>query len=66
MKDDVFTIFYDGKLMVVLHQFVTGVYPLAENVLDWYAKNYAFDRKRITGCYSYSISVADVKYEEFV
>lgn len=61
---DCFAIFYENKILVIL----TGLYvplPLPNNVLDWYANNYAFERNKLTGCYCQSISVAEMKYEDF-
>ena len=61
---DTFAIFYDGALFVTLTGF-RGVLPEVHKVLDYYAREYGLDRKHLSGTYVQSISVADMKYEDF-
>ena len=63
--EDCYTIFYNGKLLVVLTGFVGAPLPERNNILDWYAKNYAFERKALTGGYVHSIPINGMKYEDF-
>lgn len=66
--ENAFVVFYDSKVLVVLSGFRTvWPSPMTEHVLDWYAKEYAFERKRLTGCYAYECSIdQNMKYEDFV
>lgn len=63
--EDTYAIFYDCKLLVILTGFDGAPLPDRFDILDWYAKNYAFERKRLSGGYAHSISVKGMKYEEF-
>ncbi len=66
MKNGAFLIYYDKNLLVVLTDFKMFGTPMPHEVLDWYAENYAFERKKLTGRYTDSlISVKDMKYEDF-
>lgn len=63
--EDTFTVFYDLKVLVVLTGFDGAPLPETNKVLDWYAENYAFERKRLCGGYTHSVSVKGMKYEDF-
>ncbi len=63
--EDTFIIFYKRKILITLTGFKGSPFPPTENVLDWYGKNYGFEREQLTGCYSRSISVAEMKYQDF-
>lgn len=62
---DTFVIFYEGKVLIVLKINDMPPLPNSQQILDWYAKNYAFERFKLTGCYSHSIDVSQLKYEDF-
>lgn len=59
-----FAIYYDQSLLVMLTN-VSNPKPLPTAILDWYAKNYAFDRKRLSWSSVCSIDCREMKYEDF-
>lgn len=63
--ENTFAVFYDKKLLVVLTDFDGAPLPERNDILDWYAANYAFERARLTGAYSHSVSVKGMKYNDF-
>ena len=62
--EDCFVVCYDEKALVVLRD-IGGILPLREHILDWYAKSYAFERRRLSGGYLHSVSCEGMKYEDF-
>ncbi len=62
---DCFIVFYDDKLLVALTNFDCVIIPEMDSILDWYAKEYAVERRRLTGGFSLSVSVKGMKYREF-
>lgn len=62
-----FVIFHDQKLLVTLTNINSlCIAPLPTEVLDWYAKHYAFERSKLSGYWCHSIDVKDMKYEDFI
>lgn len=65
--EDTFVIYHDGRPLVTLTNLGKGkILPTRENVLDWYGRNYCFERSKLTGCFLHSISVKDMSYEDFI
>lgn len=63
--EDCFVVFYDKQVFVILRGFKGTPFPEKKDILDWYAREYMFDRSKLSGGYSYSIDVTDMKYEDF-
>ena len=61
---DMFAIYYDNRLLVILKN-MPNVRPLPTAVLDWYAENYAFDRKKLSWSAVSDIDCAGMKAEDF-
>lgn len=61
---DTLVIFYDGVVLVVLTN-VKVVSPNKIEILDWYANVYAFERKKLNAVWTQSISVENMKYEDY-
>ncbi len=59
--EDCFAIFYEYKLLIILRG-LDIPFPSREAILDWYGKNYLYDRSKLNGVFSLSI---DVSNEEF-
>lgn len=59
-----FAIYYEQALLVILTN-VPNTRPLPTQILDWYAKNYAFDRKKLSWSSVCNIDCKDMKYEDF-
>lgn len=60
-----FIVLMDGRPLVVLTEFNT-VLPTPQEVLDWYGANFAFDRKRLTGCYLNDYCVKNMQHQDFL
>jgi hypothetical protein len=59
-----FAIFCDQKLLVVLTDLKSPL-PLPTTVLDWYAREYGYERERLSWASPCTIDCKDMKYEDF-
>lgn len=59
-----FAIYYDKQLLVVLTN-MPNVNALPTKILDWYAKNYAFERSKLSWSSVCSIDCHEMKTEDF-
>jgi len=60
-----FAIYYDQCLLVVLENLPSKPLPLPTKVLDWYSREYAYDRKRLSWSSINTIDCKHMKYEDF-
>jgi hypothetical protein len=63
--EDLFIIYYNKSVLVVVKFKTQGITPEYGDILNWYAKEYGFEREKLSGCYAHSINVEGMSYNDF-
>lgn len=67
MKKESFLVLRDGKPLVLLDGIPAIPCPNHRMILDWYAREYDFERNLLTGFFcGEAIDCSEMKYEDFV
>lgn len=62
---DTFVIFYVGQSTPLVALCNLNTLCDTETIIQWYARTYDFDRKKLYGRWTHSIDVGGMKYEDF-
>jgi hypothetical protein len=55
MENDVFAIWYNRELLIVIRNLPKNPSPLPGSIIEWYAKEYGFDRRSLSGAWSHTL-----------
>ena len=66
MKKENFVVLFNGKPLVLLENIPALPSPDHRMILDWYAREYAFERNALSGFFcGECIDCGEMKYEDF-